>query len=439
MKKILFLVLASFSVCYAQPKDEFKPEVKVGATLFTGWEFNIDNADFISKVDTTQPDGSIPFGYKPTIHQFETSRNSFFLERAYINIRASLTPQISARVTPDVFSFTDGTGRTQYMYGVKNAWLNYTPVKKESGFSIGFTVGVIPNLWKGPNERYWGYRGMAKTLTDFDWTVSAVRSGINVTKTTSAYFASADLGLDVGITAPKGFAEFNIDVVNGNGFRNLAFDNRFKDLFTTLFVHPLAEKLSKKMEANKKAGKDRLEGLADVTFGGFAYLGKLDKGENFAPGAAQYKRNRFGGMAHFKFNFKKAGFFKIGGELSMQKNEDPASSNADSTVETNARGISGYLEFNPPVESLSERLSLIARYDMFDPNTENSDASVVTFNNNTDKQSLLLIGLAFKPAKMLTLGINFQSVMYDQNYIVKYDGTTSKSDGRFFFNGILDF
>jgi hypothetical protein len=442
MKKtfLILLSMVMYNIGFAQPKtDEFKPEIKVGATVLTGWEFNMDNAEFISKLDTTQPDGNIPFGYKPTIHQFETSKNSFFLERSYINVRAWLTPQITARVTPDIYSFTDATGKTQYAFQVKFAYFTYTPVKTESGLSLGFSIGLIPNIWIPVNERYYGYRGIAKTLTDYNWTTSAVRSGVNVNRTTGSYFATADLGLDAGLVLPKGYAEINLDLVNGNGFRNLTFDNRFKDVFVSAFIHPLAVSISKKVEANKKAGKDRLEGTADVTIGGFGYLGKLDKSENYTPNAVQYKRNRFGGMAFFKYNFKKAGFFKIGGELSVQKNEDPASSKPDSLVETNARGISGYLEFNPPVEQLGEKFSLLARYDVFDPNTDNSDASVTTFNNNTDKQTLILFGLVYKPAKMLTLSINYQSLMYDQNYIVKYDGTTSKSDARFFFNGILDF
>lgn len=441
MKKILFnfLCLIFFSsVCFGQG-TEFKPEVKVGATMFTGWEFNIDNAEFISKLDTSMPNANLPFGYVPVLHQFEVSKNSFFIERVYINVRASLTPQIFSRVTPEISSFIDGNGKTQYGLVMKVAYVTYTPLKQESGLSVGFTVGIIPNLWKGTNERYWGYRGMAKTLTDFEWTVSALRSGINVNRTTAAYFSSADLGLDVGFTAPKGFGELNIDLVNGNGYKNLGFDNRFKDVFVSAFVHPLAQRISKKMEASKKAGKDRVDGIADVTLGGFAYIGKLDKGENYTPNGVQYERNRFGGMAHLKYNFKKAGFFKIGGEFSVAQNHDPASSKPDSLVETNARGISGYLEFNPPVAELGEKLSIVARYDMFDPNTADTDTSLTTFNNNTDKQSLLLVGLAYKPAKMLTLGVNYQAVMYDENYIVKYNGTTSKTDGRIFFNAILDF
>ncbi|MGH2574863.1 MAG: hypothetical protein ACRDFC_04080, partial [Ignavibacteria bacterium] len=307
----------------AQKKDDFKPEVKVGGVIFTGWEFNIDNAEFISRLDTNQPNPNVPFGFNPAKNQFEESKNSFYLERTYINIRASLSPQVNARITPDIFSFTDGNGRTQYSLNFKYAFVNYVPLQTKSGLSLGFTVGIIPNNWINTNDRYWGYRGFAKSLSDFSWTASAVRNGANVNRTTVSYFSSADLGMDVMLSAPNGFAELNVEVLNGNGFRNLSFDNRFKDLLATAFIHPLAVQIKKRTESYKKSGKERLDGITDLTFGGFGYLGKLDKGENYSVGA-EYKRNRFGGMLHFKYNFKKYGSFKIGGEYSVQSNEDPA-------------------------------------------------------------------------------------------------------------------
>jgi hypothetical protein len=418
--------------------QDFKPEVKIGATVFTGWEFNIDNSEFIQKLDTTLPNSNIPFGFEPSKNQFETSKNSFFLERAYINVLASLTPEIKARVTPDIFSYTDGGGKTQYAMDIKFAYVDYTPFQKDNGMSIGFQLGVIPNLWISTNDKYWGYRGFAKSYTDFAWTTTAIRSGNTVARTTSSFFSAADLGLGVNFTAPKGYAEISAEVLNGNGFRNLSFDNRFKDLLFTAFVHPLSGSITKKTDAMKKAGKDRIDGITDLTFGGFAYVGKLDKGENYTPGAAQYKRNRFGGMLSLRYNFKKAGFIKIGGEYSTQKNEDPGSP-VNEIAETNSSGLSGYLEFNPPVQSINEKLMLVARFDMFDPNDKDTTNSITTFNDQNDKQKLLLMGLAFKPNKVLIIGITYQSIMYEDNFIVNYNGKTTKTDSRLLFHAILNF
>jgi len=437
MKKLFCLLLIFITAVYTQ---EFKPEVKVGASIFTGWEFNLDNAEFISKLDSNNPNPNIPFGYQPVKNQFETSKNSFYLERAYINVIASLTPDLKARVTPDVFSFNDGNGKTQYNMGIKFAYLDYVPFKCENGLSAGFRLGVVPNIWTGTNEIYWAYRGFAKTFTDYTWTTSAVKSGNSIVRTQVSFFPSADLGIQLGFTAPKGLAEINASVLNGNGFRNLAYDNRFKDFFFTAFVHPLQPSLNKKMESLKKAGKYRIDGIADLTFGGFIYMGKLDKGENNAVNGIQYERNRFGGMAHLKYNFKKAGFIKIGGEYSVQKNVDPGNPAIDK-AETSPGGYSAYMEFNPPVPSLNEKLSLLFRYDSFDPDIYSPfpDASLTKFENYTDKQSLIIGGLAFRPNKLLIIGVTFQSLTFEENFVVKYDGTTSKTDSKLLVHGILNF
>src|SRR5207249_7985413 len=131
----------------AYSQDDFKPEVKVGALIYTGWQFNMDNANFITKLDTTSPNSSAAFGFNPTKFQFETNQNSFYLERAYINVVGLLTKDIKARVTPDVYSFKDQAGNTQYGLDFKYANLTYTPMMKDNGMSLGFYLGIIPNKW----------------------------------------------------------------------------------------------------------------------------------------------------------------------------------------------------------------------------------------------------------------------------------------------------
>ncbi|MBS1551036.1 MAG: hypothetical protein JST15_03075 [Bacteroidetes bacterium] len=441
--KILFIVLLITpfnSFLYSQGKDEFKPSYTLGGIVFSGWQYNIDNADFISRLDTSAVgiDNNSAFGYKPTAHQFEISKNTFYIDRAYIDLKAVLTPQIKARLTPDFYSFTDGGGKTQYAYQIKFAYADYTPFSIENGTSLTFTLGVNSNQWVPNMDKYWGYRFVSKTLTDYPWVTSAVKSGNTVLKTTSTYFSTADLGLTAKLTLPEKYADLYIAIVNGNGFRNLSFDNRFKDVQITSFIYPLSKYLADKTEKYKKEGKLRLDGISDLTLGGFVYLGKLDKGENYT--GAQYKRNRFGGMISAKYNFKKAGFIKLGGEFSVQNNEDPVSDITDASRTTDARGISAFMEFNPPVESLNEKLSLTARYDVFDPNTANDAlVSAKGFNSSNDQQSLLILGLFYRPAKVLGFGLSYQMTKFDGDFTVNYDGTVSNSLGRLFFNTVLEF
>lgn len=437
---IIFLIIPVNSLLYSQGKDEFKPIYTLGGVVFSGWQYNIDNADFITKLDTSAAgiDNNSVYGYKPTANQFEISKNTFYIDRAYIDLKAVLSPQIKARLTPDFYSFTDGSGKTQYAYQVKFAYAEYTPLSSENGTSLSFALGVFPNQWVPIMDKYWGYRFVSKTLTDYPWVTATVKSGNTISKTTSTYFPTADLGLTAKFTLPDKYADLYVAVVNGNGFRNLSFDNRFKDVQITGFIYPLSKYLSKKAEKYKKAGKLRLDGISDLTLGGFFYSGKLDKGENYA--GAQFQRNRFGGMLSAKYSFKKAGFVKLGGEFSVQKNEDPATLTSSTSVTTDARGISAFMEFNPPVESLNEKLSFIARYDVFDPNTtDDAISSAKGFNNRNDQQTLLILGTFYRPAKVLAFGLSYQITKFDGDFIVKYDGTTSNSLSRLFFNTVLEF
>jgi len=435
----LFTIFIFCPLVSAQEKPEFKPEITVGGVIYTGWQYNIDNADFISKLDTAagvNPNSG--FGYSPSKNQFETSKNSFYLDRAYLNIKASLTPQINARITPDIFSITDKDGKTQYSYQIKYAIVEYTPLKEENNMSLSFLIGIIPNLWTSSMDKYYGYRGVAKTFTDYSWTNSATVSGNNVSRATGTFFPTADLGLTARFVFPYKYAELNLSVLNGNGFRNQAFDNRFKDVMVAGFVNPLAKVIKEKSDAVEKSKLNRINGISEFTAGGFAYVGRLDKGEYGVVSGNQYSCNRFGGMASVRLNFDKAGSLKIGGEYSVQSNSVPSMViGGDSTV--TAGGFSAFLEFNPPVEDLNNKLFLTLRYDSYDPNSNKSGISAVGFNSNSGKQQLLIAGVFYKPASVLTFGLSYHRTMFEKDFAVNYDGTPLSSISRLYFNTILDF
>lgn len=443
----VFLIMYFVSVIdtMAQVSSDFTPEVKAGATIYTGWEFNIDNSNFIMKLDSASPNPSAAFGYNPVKNQFETGQNSFYLDRAYLNLNASLSPTIRGRLTSDVFSFTDGNQKTQYELGIKFAWLAWTFLKNKKGMALDLSLGVIPNQWIPICDKYFGYRGFARTLTDFQWTISASRSSsaqsgaYNVSRTTGSYFPAADLGANLSLTYSEGLGEFYLNVFNGGGFRNLNLDNRFKDIEAIVLVHPLAKKIKDRYNQALKIKDSRISGVTDLTFGGFFYTGKLGLGENYFPGGVQYKRKRFGGLFNLKYNFVKSGFIKVGGECAFQNNQDPIAGNPVVALDATSTGYSAYFEFNPPVAELNEKLMLIARYDMFDPDNADNSSSPSGFNNSNDAQNFLLLGLAFRESKVATFGISYQRMGYQAPFIVNYDGTTSDSDSRLFVHGILDF
>ncbi len=82
---------------------------------------------------------------------------------------------------------------------------------------------------------------------------------------------------------------------------------------------------------------------------------------------------------------------------------------------------------------------LTFRYDAFDPNTTKPGSNLAGFTGDANKQSLMIMGLMFKPSSVLTLGLNYQMLTFDKEYIVNYDGTTRKNLSRLYFNTIIDF
>jgi hypothetical protein len=440
---ILMIAMLLCETAFGQASD-FKPEIKIGGVIYAGWEFNVDDRNFIQKLDSAFNSKDEAFGYLPVKNQFETSQNSFYLERAYMTILASLASTVKARLTSDIYSITDGAGKTQYQLGIKFAWINWTAIKNENGFALDFNMGVIPNQWIMYNDKYYGYRSFGKTLTDFQWTTSAVKSAgsssgvYSVNRTTSSFFPAADLGANVTLTLPHNYAEIYLNIFNGSGFRNLSFDNRFKDFEALAFIHPLAGMIKKKSDKLKNSGKTRLTGITDLTLGGFIYLGKLGLGENYGLNKVQYKRNRAGAMVNARYNFTKSGFLKLGGEFSSQFNQDPWPLNPETTLKVNSRGISVYGEFNPPFEFLNEKLMLVARYDLFDPDIEDN-SHLSGFTNNSDKQSMFLLGIAYKPQSMLTAGVSYQQMGFELPCITSYNGKTYKSDSRLFIHTGLEF
>ncbi len=440
---IVFLFAGSMNLYSQDKKTEFKPEIKIGGTMYTGWSWNADDADFIGKLDTSAAgiNPGAAFGFNPVKNQFETGKNSFNLDRAYINIKATLTPQISARITPDITSVKDGDGITQWTYQLKYGFIDYTPLALENGTSLTMEVGVLPNYWINNIERYYGWRGVQKTLTDYGWTLSAAQNGTTVTRKTGSYFSSADLGMTLKFTFPTKIADLNVALLNGNGYKNISFDqNRFKDFMVTGFIYPLNDMIKKNTDAAKKMNKSRIDGISDLTLGGFAYLGKLGSNEFGVANGGMYKNNRFGGMVNFKYNFKNFGWVKLGGELSMMSNTVPEAVTGgfiDSSY--TAQGLSTWFEFNPPIEELQEKLMLTFRFDTFDPNTTKPGTNLTGFTGDANKQSLMILGLMFKPSSVLTLGLNYQIQSFDKDYVVKYDGTTKSSLSRLYFNTILEF
>jgi hypothetical protein len=147
--------------------------------------------------------------------------NQFALDRAYINVRATVSERMSARVTSDVFQSGDGNGWT---IRAKYAYIQYDYLKRPSWSGV-FRAGMLQNVMVENVEQFW---------PRFLSPVALERSG---------GFASADVGAATLVTLPQRWGELYAHVVNGPGYTRRESD-RFKDFGARLTLTPLAGRAS---------------------------------------------------------------------------------------------------------------------------------------------------------------------------------------------------
>lgn len=139
--------------------------------------------------------------------------NEFALTRWYVTVKSQLSERLSFRGTTDV-GLTD-VGHTAF---VKYAYVDW---RMQPGLSL--RAGVHQTGWQNYMNKVWGYRGVAKTMAQYQGHVSM-----------------ADLGATLTADLPNNLGQAAVGVLNGPGFRNLETD-QFKDVTGQLRLTPFAE------------------------------------------------------------------------------------------------------------------------------------------------------------------------------------------------------
>jgi hypothetical protein len=147
--------------------------------------------------------------------------NQFLLDRAYINVRATVADRMSVRLTTDVFQSGDQNGWT---IRAKYAYLQYD-VARRATWNAALRAGMLHNVIIEQVEQFW---------PRFISQVPLERSG---------GFASADVGAATVVTLPARLGEVYAHVVNGPGYTRREAD-RFKDFGARLTLTPLAGRAS---------------------------------------------------------------------------------------------------------------------------------------------------------------------------------------------------
>jgi hypothetical protein len=296
--------------------------------------------------------------------------NQFLLDRAYVNVRASVSERMSIRVTTDVFQSGDQNGWT---IRAKYAYLQYDLVK-EAAWCTAVRAGMLHNVMVENVEQFW---------PRFISQVALERSG---------GFASADVGAAALVTLPARAGEVYAHVVNGPGYTRRETD-RFKDYAVRVSLTPLSGRISGP--------------LSTLTISPWIYEGATASrfvrgagGGAIAPVGAGLPRDRYGVVAGLRDP-------RITGGVEVARmrtvTDDTVRSGTTLTrVVTDARAnvLSAFGTARPLAFANSSgrsRFGVLARYDDVESNTATND-----------RYHVVIAGLLFDVNPRSTLALDYQ-------------------------------
>jgi hypothetical protein len=148
-------------------------------------------------------------------------KNGFELSRLYLTYRKNLSENIGVRITTDIGRVSNDQEKQFYRLFLKYAYLEL----RKPSWKVKMLVGLhyVPLL--AFQENIWGYRSIAKMLTDFEHKQT-----------------SSDLGLKIVGQLPHDFGEYAVSFVNGEGY-NQAETGKHKGLYGRLTLKPLPASL----------------------------------------------------------------------------------------------------------------------------------------------------------------------------------------------------
>jgi hypothetical protein len=284
--------------------------------------------------------------------------NGFQYRRIYITTDYQVDETFSARfrVESDQ-SANSNTSGGKLGVMVKDAWLKWGNIF--SGSDLIF--GLSPTPAFDVSEGAWGHRYLEKTILDFSGIVS-----------------SRDLGVDLkGKFDEGGMVKYWLKI--GNNSSNGPETDKYKRFYGLLEFDP-SPNLLVTVYGDYTSAADKRDTALGSYVGNSAFVGS------------------------FFVNYRQKGSFSIGveGFIKSQQNNYTTNTHSVALASQSGNGISVWAFAN-----LTEKIQLVARYDGFDPNTANSNASSIS-----DAKGLLLAGLQFSPSKHVNITPNIEIIHY---------------------------
>ncbi len=288
-------------------EEEFKPSGKPTITIF-------------SNFNTGFSDGG--------------TSTAFAIERAYLGYEHNFSKQFSAKVQFDVGD--PGVGKHNMSAFVKNAYLQY----KNGDMTVGF--GMITTNYFKLQEKLFNYRFLEKPFQDLN-----------------KIHSSADIGISISYKMGS-FAEADLMVVNGEGYKNVQKDSTY-NIAGGINLFPF-------------------EGMV------------LRAGYDFTPGEIVQKTATFFGSYGF-------GPARLGIEYTFQNNFGGVE----------GKNIGGY-NITGEVE-VSKKVAIYGRYDNTGSDILAGDTDPWNIANDG---SYLMTGFDYSPVKGVRISPNYRVVMPEE-------------------------
>ncbi len=275
----------------------------------------------------------------PTTPDVEENEHEFAIERGYVRWKTKGEP-VSFSGTIDITNKAKATSASDWNFRLKYA---------QADWLLPYISKTIPEakLMIGLQKVYFGFMDI--------WEYPVIEKNLEEAEKKTN---SADLGLGFYGLIPAGYGEFAVQVFNGNGYSNVTENNTNKALCSNLALIP----------------------IPGIMLKGSLWLAKtpqiIDSVET------QVDQNRYVGLLQLKY-----GPATIVGEILLSKDH-------------NTEGF-GYSAFGELM--LKTYLSLLARYDVWDKNKEQTN----------DAHNRIIAGINYAVANNLLIQTNYQIKGYE--------------------------
>jgi hypothetical protein len=278
----------------------------------------------------------------PTTPEVDDHDNYFSIERGYIRWQTKTKP-VSFKGTVDISQKNGATNKSDWNIRLKYA---------EADWTLPHIGEYLPDakLMIGLQKVYFG-------IVDL-WEYPLIEKNLEENE---GKMNSADLGIGFHSLIPGGYGEFSAQVFNGNGYTHVVEDNLNKAMVGNLSLLPLPGIMVK---------------------GSYWYAEKPYQEDSIT--VIQVEQTRYAGLVQLCY-----GPVKVTGEYLGTKDH-----------ETSGMGYCGILDF-----ALNKTISILGRYDFFDPNTD----------NDNDGHNLMIGGVNVRICSTLLTQLNYQIKSYEDD------------------------